>query len=239
MWAENRLDSRRWAKYARPFALSRSNATGASREFTVSRLGIMLQTDCLCLLPTFLSRSDRTTQNVFSPAVQNRKRFGRWLAQPDYGRAPRLWRIFVKKSLKLFTLLVAGGVLFALISSGGVAQAQQTTPNTQQSPSQAPPPPQSQPPDTTAPQQSPSQQPGQAAPDRSGRTQGQAQSTEAGNGQEFVGTVVKQGNKYMFQDSATGQTYDIDHQDEVKKFDGKKVRVRGTLDPQTKTIHVQ
>lgn len=43
----------------------------------------------------------------------------------------------------------------------------------------------------------------------------------------------------MFQDSASGQMYDIDHQDEVKKFDGKKVRVRGTLDQQTKTIHVQ
>jgi hypothetical protein len=155
--------------------------------------------------------------------------------------APRLWRIFVEKILKVFTLFVAGGVLFALISAGGVAQAQQTTPNTQQAPSQAPPPAQSQPPSQQT--EPPSQQPGQAAPgqtpDQSGRTQGQAQSDTTGNGQEFVGTVVKQGNKYMFQDSASGQMYDIDHQDEVKKFDGKKVRVRGTLDPQTKTIHVQ
>ena len=32
--------------------------------------------------------------------------------------------------------------------------------------------------------------------------------------------------------------YDIDHQDEVKKFEGKKVRVKGTLDASNK-IHVQ
>ena len=43
----------------------------------------------------------------------------------------------------------------------------------------------------------------------------------------------------MLQDAATGTTYDIDHQDEVKKFDGKKVRVRGTLDASGKMIHVQ
>lgn len=147
--------------------------------------------------------------------------------------------IYVKKSLKLFSLFVAGGVLVAVISSGGVAQAQQSSPDTQQAPSQAPP--QSQAPDTAAPQQSepPSQQPGQAAPDQSGRTPGQAQASDPSSGQEFVGTVVKQGSKYMFQDSSSNQMYDIDHQDEVKKFDGKKVRVRGTLDPQTKTIHVQ
>jgi uncharacterized protein YdeI (BOF family) len=68
----------------------------------------------------------------------------------------------------------------------------------------------------------------------------QAQSTDqSGGASEFVGTVVKQGDKYMFQDAASGSTYDIDHQDEVKKFEGKKVRVRGTLDPNTKMIHVQ
>jgi Protein of unknown function (DUF5818) len=57
--------------------------------------------------------------------------------------------------------------------------------------------------------------------------------------QTFTGTVVKQGDKYVLQDAATGTTYDIDHQDEVKKFDGKKVRVHGTLDASTKMIHVQ
>ena len=57
--------------------------------------------------------------------------------------------------------------------------------------------------------------------------------------QSFTGTVVKQGDKYVFQDAATGNTYDIDHQDEVQKFEGKKVKVRGTLDASGKMIHIQ
>ncbi len=66
-----------------------------------------------------------------------------------------------------------------------------------------------------------------------------AQQPDASGSKEFVGTVAKQGSKYLFQEAATGTTYDIDHQDEVKKFEGKKVRVHGTLDPATKMIHVQ
>jgi len=50
---------------------------------------------------------------------------------------------------------------------------------------------------------------------------------------------VKQGDKYMLQDAASGTTYDIDHQDEVKKFEGKKVKVHGTLDSTGKKILVQ
>jgi uncharacterized protein YdeI (BOF family) len=75
------------------------------------------------------------------------------------------------------------------------------------------------------------QQPGQA-PDS------QAQSQQPGV-QVFTGTIVKSGDKYMFQDSASNTTYDIDHQDQVKQFEGKKVRVHGTLDSNGKMIHVQ
>jgi uncharacterized protein YdeI (BOF family) len=142
----------------------------------------------------------------------------------------------VKKRLELFSFVATVAVVFALgswvltswnaNSLGTVAQAQQTTPNSQQTPAQPPAsqnqaPPQTQPP---AGQQTPPDQAQQSAP---------------ADGHEFVGTIVKQGDKYMFQDASSGQTYDIDHQDEVKRFDGKKVRVRGTLDPQTKMIHVQ
>jgi hypothetical protein len=49
---------------------------------------------------------------------------------------------------------------------------------------------------------------------------------------------MKQGNKFVLQD-ASGTTYDIDHQDEVSKFEGKRVRVHGTLDPSGKMIHLQ
>jgi guanyl-specific ribonuclease Sa len=140
----------------------------------------------------------------------------------------------VKNRLALLSFVATVAAVFALgcwvltswnsNSLGTVAQAQQTTPNSQ---TPAEPPAQNQ-----APQQAqPPAQSGQTPP-------GQA-SDSPSDGHEFVGTIVKQGAKYMFQDSGTGQMYDIDHQDEVKKFDGKRVRVRGTLDPQTKTIHVQ
>src|SRR5437667_3801896 len=53
------------------------------------------------------------------------------------------------------------------------------------------------------------------------------------------GMIVKSGDKYVLQDSATGTTYDIDHQDEVSKHVGRKVQVTGTLDPNGKMIHLQ
>ena len=94
-------------------------------------------------------------------------------------------------------------------------------------------------------QQYPAQRPGQQhqpgqAPDQSAQPapDSQAQSQQPGV-QVFTGTIVKAGDKYMFQDSASGDTYDIDAQDQVKQFEGKKVRVHGTLDPSTKMIHVQ
>jgi uncharacterized protein YdeI (BOF family) len=57
--------------------------------------------------------------------------------------------------------------------------------------------------------------------------------------QTFTGNIVKSGDKYMFQDAASGNTYDIDHQDEVQKFEGKKVTVHGTLDANSKMIHIK
>ena len=46
---------------------------------------------------------------------------------------------------------------------------------------------------------------------------------------------MKQGDKYMLKDD-TGKTYDIDHQTDVAKFEGKRVRVQGTLDPSGKIM---
>lgn len=145
----------------------------------------------------------------------------------------------MKKKLELLSFIATVAAVFALgswvltswnaDSLGTVAQAQQATPNSQQQ--TEPPPPQNQPPAQSQPGQA---QQGQA---QQGQTGDQAQ--QAGTGHEFVGTIVKQGDKYMFQEASSNQIYDIDHQDEVKRFDGKKVRVRGTLDPQAKMIHVQ
>jgi outer membrane biosynthesis protein TonB len=62
--------------------------------------------------------------------------------------------------------------------------------------------------------------------------------TATSDAQTFSGTVVKQGDKYMLQDDS-GKTYDIDHQTDVAKFDGKRVRVQGTLDSTGKKIMVK
>jgi cytoskeletal protein RodZ len=137
-------------------------------------------------------------------------------------------------------------VLLGIISWGGLLHAQQTPadsqPQTQQPPTQ--PSPDAQPPSRQSPDQPSQQTPDQSTPSQSAPSQGagqgsQAEPTDQAGGQTFTGTVMKQGDKYVLQDAATGTTYDIDHQDEVKKFEGKKVRVHGTLDASGKMIHVQ
>jgi hypothetical protein len=53
-----------------------------------------------------------------------------------------------------------------------------------------------------------------------------------------MGTVMKSGDKYVLKDDS-GKTYDIDHQDDVKKFDGKRVKVQGKLDATGTKIQVK
>jgi hypothetical protein len=106
-----------------------------------------------------------------------------------------------------------------------VAQAREPQPGAQQYPGQQLP---GQPP-------SPSSRP----PEPSGR---QAPDTEAGQTQgvqTFTGVIVQSGNKYVLQDESRGTIYDVDHQDEVAKHAGKRVRLHGTLDSSGKMIHIQ
>jgi hypothetical protein len=168
------------------------------------------------------------------------------------------WRIFVKTRIQSLSFLAT--LALAMICWGSALQAQNTpstTPDRQaQQPSSSPDttPPQSTP-ETQAPSsQSPSSQtpdstqsPDTTTPPPSSRTpESGAQQPPSGSGadsgaagtQTFSGTVVKQGDKYVLKDDS-GHTYDIDHQDEVKKFDGKRVRVQGTLDPSTNKIMVK
>jgi uncharacterized protein YdeI (BOF family) len=110
---------------------------------------------------------------------------------------------------------------FGMVLLGGQLYAQQSAPPAQQ--------------------QYPSERPGQQQPGQTPDQSAQpAPDSQAQSGvQVFTGTIVKTGDKYMFQDAGSGATYNIDAQDQVKQFEGKKVRVHGTLDPSTKTIHVQ
>jgi Protein of unknown function (DUF5818) len=108
-------------------------------------------------------------------------------------------------------------------------QTPDTTPNTQSSQPPATGSQSSQTPDTTTPQSG-------ATPGTSSNGSAAAGANEnAGGTQTFSGTVVKQGDKYVLKDDA-GKTYDIDHQSDVAKFEGKRVRVQGTLDSNGKIM---
>ena len=49
---------------------------------------------------------------------------------------------------------------------------------------------------------------------------------------------VEMGGKYVLQDTARKITYQLDDQEKPKEFAGQMVKVTGTLDGKTKTIHV-
>lgn len=49
---------------------------------------------------------------------------------------------------------------------------------------------------------------------------------------------IKMGAKYVLFDAATKKVYTLDDQTKPKQFAGDKVKVKGTYDKATKTIHV-
>ncbi len=136
---------------------------------------------------------------------------------------------FVKKRIQSLSFLATLAVAIGMISWGSALNAQSTsTPSDQQQP-------QTQQPADTPPA---AQQPSQQTPDQSQAPSSKESMPAATDSKVFSGTVVKQGDKYVLQDDS-GKTYDIDHQDEVKKFEGKRVRVQGTLDDSGKKILVK
>lgn len=131
--------------------------------------------------------------------------------------------------------MISWGSALKAQSAGSTAQGQQPsqqTPQTQPTPSPEMPSATQQQPRTQTP---PSQTPDATAPESGSRTGQATGAGEASGSQTFTGTVVKQGDKYMLKDD-TGKTYDIDHQTDVAKFEGKRVRVQGTLDPNGKIL---
>jgi hypothetical protein len=55
--------------------------------------------------------------------------------------------------------------------------------------------------------------------------------------QTFTGTIVKSGTKYVLKVSGNG-VYQLDDQDTAKQYDGKQVKVTGTLDAGDKVLHI-
>jgi Protein of unknown function (DUF5818) len=56
--------------------------------------------------------------------------------------------------------------------------------------------------------------------------------------QTFTGKITKAGGKLVLKDSATNTEYQLDDQQKAASFEGKDVKVTGTLDAQNNTIHV-
>jgi uncharacterized protein DUF5818 len=55
---------------------------------------------------------------------------------------------------------------------------------------------------------------------------------------DCVKACVKMGGKYVLFNAASKTTYELDDQSKPEQFAGKNVKVTGTLDETTKTIHV-
>ena len=145
------------------------------------------------------------------------------------------------KKLQSLSFLATLAIAIGMISWGSALQAQntpsgQTTPQTQQ-PSPEMPPASQQTPEAQTPssQQPSSQSPDANAPQSGSKSSDTGSSATSTDTQTFSGTVVKQGEKYVLKDD-TGKVYDIDHQTDVAKFDGKRVRVQGTLDANGKIL---
>ena len=120
----------------------------------------------------------------------------------------------------LATLVIALG----MIATGGTLHAQNSPSNSPDRQAQQP---------SQTPDQTPDSNRTPDTPPQSGAANGAGSDTQV-----FSGTVVKAGDKYVLKEDS-GHTYDIDHQDEVKKFEGKRVRVQGTLDAANNKIMVK
>ena len=63
--------------------------------------------------------------------------------------------------------------------------------------------------------------------------------TNTNNPKDCTLACVKAGGKFVLYNAATKTTYQLDDQDKPKEFAGQKVKVTGTYDKATKTIHVE
>jgi Protein of unknown function (DUF5818) len=55
----------------------------------------------------------------------------------------------------------------------------------------------------------------------------------------FTGTILKEGDNFVLNDSANKTTYMLDDAKKASQFEGKKVKVAGTVDLASNTIHVE
>ena len=90
-----------------------------------------------------------------------------------------------------------------------------------------------------APSQDPSQQPSPTQPSQSTPSQASPSNSDSmPQSQAYTGTIVKGNDGFMLQDDTNKTSYKLDDAKMAKKFNGKSVRVSGTLDSTSNTIHV-
>jgi uncharacterized protein DUF5818 len=63
--------------------------------------------------------------------------------------------------------------------------------------------------------------------------------TKTDNPKDCTLACVKMGGKFVLYDAAKKATYMLDDQEKPKEFAGQKVKVTGTYDKASKTIHVE
>ena len=150
----------------------------------------------------------------------------------------------MKKVISVFASLVLAAWLLPAAFGQMSQQPQPQDPTTQQpstSPQSTPPtqPQSEQKPQQPDPSASPAQTPS-AQPAPQPQQPNDSSATSAGSSADaktFMGTVVKAQDGYMLR--AADLQYKLDDQERARQFDGKNVKVQGTLDTQSNTIHVQ
>jgi hypothetical protein len=68
-------------------------------------------------------------------------------------------------------------------------------------------------------------------------TRAPAQEKQGPAAQTLSGTVIKLGNKYVLK-TTDSQTYELDDQDKARAYEGKQVKIVGSLDRTTNMIHI-
>ena len=80
----------------------------------------------------------------------------------------------------------------------------------------------------------PVQQPNQHAEQQPANPQAQPQQPAT---QTFTGTIVKDGSRYILKVSSRN-VYQLDDQEKVQRYQGKQVKIEGTLDANGNSLHI-
>jgi hypothetical protein len=125
---------------------------------------------------------------------------------------------------KLLTVMATMALAMALSAVSFAQQDQSAQPSAQQPSSDM----QNTQPSSAQPSDQQGTQPSSPSQDSS--------SSMSTQGTTFVGTVVKAGGKYVLKTS--DMAYQLDDQTKAKQFVGQQVKVNGSLDSNTSTIHI-